>query len=161
MSTLTKLTQADKDLALTIMLLVDGVIKHQKNIGFTEITLSKAKRDAITHHSKFIHELGVTQNKVDAYKICSWYGFYLAKHLDDPEKLCLWIVLGVMNFFLSIEKNGTHLSKDFIKHLHTMTKNDGHCDEFGVGKNGIYSAFAACKNLTVEFSKKNHPIPKI
>jgi hypothetical protein len=161
MSNIAKLSNEDKALAHQIMEVVDAVIKREPNIGHTEITLDKAKRDAITHHSKFIHELGVTQNKVDVYKVCSWYGFYLAKHLDDPKKLCLWIVLEVMNLMLSKEKHSTRLSDDFIKHLHAMTQNDGFQDEFGVGKNGIYSAFSACKNLTNELSKSVHFLPLV
>ena len=57
--------------------IVDSRIKKYKGkIGWTEQTLTKAKKDSLKHHALFIRKFSITQTKVDPYKILSWYGFF-------------------------------------------------------------------------------------
>lgn len=150
-----KLTDEDIVVAYNTMQWIDKVMKAEKKINCTSEMLISAKSDAIDHHIKFIKQLHVKQNKLDAYKICSWYGFYLAHHLDDPKKLSLGILLRILNTLLSRENGGRKLSEEIIQHLFAMTKNDGNADtnEFGVGKNGIYACFTACRDMCSATSK--------
>jgi hypothetical protein len=130
--------------------MLDRLLVHTGKVGLTVQTLKDAAQDAMVHHAAFIDKF-IEQREVDPYKIVSWYGFFLSRKADDPAKRILLVAIVHLNDLLGKEHLGLQLSKPHILHLYAMAKLDGSDDEFGIGKNGVYSVFSSCIDLVSEY----------
>lgn len=139
---------------------IDKNLVQPRLIGLTERTLTDAAEDAMKHHALFINKF-INQKSVDPFKIVSWYGFFLSKKADDPAKRILLITIGHLNDLLSKEHLKLKLSYLQMQHLYNMAKLDGSDDEFGIGKNGIYSVFSSCIDLVSDFKPGSKIIPAV
>lgn len=142
---------ADRSRVNQLLNVFDQVISRRyvanSLVGLTEQTRECARKATIEHHKQFVDRF-IDQDKVDPYKIVSWYGFFLSQHADDPNKHILEACLRTLNHMLEQENLKQGLSEPQILHLYNMARLDGCKDEFGVGKNGIYSVFSSCLDLT-------------
>jgi hypothetical protein len=129
---------------------VDKALVKTGRVGLTEKTLRNAAEDAMVHHAAFINKF-IIQKSVDPFKIISWYGFFLSKNADDPTKSILLLAIAHLNDLLSKEHLKLKLSAAHVQHLYNMAKLDGSDDEFGIGKNGIYSVFSSCIDLVSDY----------
>lgn len=119
-------------------------------VGLTKQTLLDAAEDAIKHHAAFVDKF-INQKSVDPYKILSWYGFFLSKKADDPDKNVLFFTITHLNDLLCNEHLALKLSSQQVEHLYKMAKLDGLEDEFGIGKNGVYSVFSSCIDMVSNY----------
>lgn len=117
--------------------------KKHGSLGLTESDFYKAKERTITHHYAFLTKLQIQQTSIDPYKIMSWYGFYISEIARDNKKIAVLCAIQIMNNMLSYDSHGKPIATDLVCHLWLLARNDKVCDEFGVGKNGIYSVFTA------------------
>ena len=129
-------------------------------VGLTKQTLLDAAEDAIKHHAAFVNKF-INQKSVDPYKILSWYGFFLSQKADDPDKNILFFTITHLNDLLSKEHLALKLSAPQVEHLYKMAKLDGSEDEFGIGKNGIYSVFSSCIDMASNYPLGSKVIPAV
>ncbi len=156
------LSEADIRAAYGLMRLVDkAFLSKEKYVGIAGKTLDSAKRSAMEHHYKFLNHFKMRQSCVDPYKIMSWYGFYLAEHADDSEKVAVLAAIRIMNRMLQKEKYSNRLAEDFLLHLYELAKNDKFEDEFGVGKNGLYAVFTAAAMINEPLTGAGFVIPRV
>lgn len=113
------------------------------SLNLTSDCLAEAKEKTITHHYKFLAKLQIQQTSIDPYKIMSWYGFYVSEGANDSRKIAVLCAIQIMNNMLKYDSFGKPIATDLVCHLWFLVRNDKVNDEFGVGKNGIYSVFTA------------------
>lgn len=119
----------------------------------TDAVLLAAKEAAYKHHIEHLDIMSIQQNHVDPYKIAAWYGFFLNKLANDknfapaydPNGACLLAAIGVMNKQLRADIAGAFLDRGWLQLLYRYVRNDGGKDDHGVGKNGLYVAFATAR----------------
>lgn len=160
----TKMT--DKDIKRTNLYLsaIDRILQQKtEHVGVAQETLDNAKESAINHHFEFLKECSIRQETVDVYKILSWYGFEISKHADDKKKLAVLACMQVMNCVLKNEKFEPQIPEVLVEHLWEMSQNDGVNDDYGIGKNGVYSVFTTASMVLEPFSKKytGHIVPTV
>jgi hypothetical protein len=155
---------SDNDLELINNLLNkidETIVSQQGKIGFTAKTLVEARKLAMTHHSKFLLKFKIKQDRIDPYKILSWYCFYLVEVLDDPDKRSIAICLGEMNNILKHEKHGLYLPSKMLRHLYELAINNNTDDEYAIGKNGVYAVFTSCSEITKPLNSIGFAVPKV
>lgn len=97
-SNINSLSDEDIKAVYNMMKTVDLILRKKgKYVGVAESTLDEAKKSAIQHHYRFLQRFSIWQTAVDPYKILSWYGFYIAKHADDKEKISVLASMYIMN----------------------------------------------------------------
>jgi len=132
--------------------LSNGHLKVPDNI---EEILKDVTAKTIKYHLEFINQFVVPES-VDPYKIISWFGFFLDKHLNptgephnDLKRLTLHTMLDRLNETLQ-KDIGQQLHVNTIQHLFELNCKDGRADDhFGIGMNGTYFAFHSVRD-TVE-----------
>jgi hypothetical protein len=71
----------------------------------------------------------------------------------DAQKTSVLLALQLMNNMLKYDDNGKPIANDLIAHLWKLSINDKCQDEFGVGKNGIYSVFTAASMFRMRLDR--------
>ncbi|MEI6985304.1 MAG: hypothetical protein WCK65_04175 [Rhodospirillaceae bacterium] len=159
------LNHADKMTIWSLFRQLDDVLLRapgfKKCFSADEAALINAKSDAIVYHPKHLAVLNIAASSLDAYKVVSWYGFFICKHTDDRCKISLLAAIYVLRVFLN-QETGVKLGKATTSMLYYLAVNDGdeHKDEFGIGKNGLYMAFstahAALKIAKIKYGATPH-----
>jgi hypothetical protein len=159
---MSRLCEEDKKAVYNMMKIVDAILRKKgKYVGVAESTLDEAKRSAMQHHYNFLERFSIFQTAVDPYKILSWYGFYIAKHADDKDKISVLASMYVMNTMITHEPNKARLPNVLMAHLYQLVKNDEVDDDFGIGKNGIYAVFTAASMFASVINDSGLIVPKI
>jgi hypothetical protein len=118
-------------------------------LSLTKDDFDNAKEKTITHHYAFLTKLKIQQTSIDPYKIMSWYGFYLSEVAQDDKKIAVLCAIQIMNNMLKYDSFGKPIVTDLVCHLWFLARNDKVNDDFGVGKNGIYSVFTAASMTNI------------
>lgn len=117
-------------------------------VSFDKPEWRQAVKDSIAHHEGHLQSFGVTQAKVDPYKILTWIGYFFGESDNSQRPRIVESMLDTLNYCLGKETPPGGLDSTTKNYLHAYVLNEmSDQSDHGIGKNGVFMSFNCASQM--------------